>query len=121
MIGNFVQAVIRNSADDDARVGSGREVDIIDADSEASDDAAPGELRDHSCGHFGVGGEHRVGVARHFHNALGRGGGPQQPVREHFFAGSRFGKTESVTATSLVIMYPAASRNRSSPALDPPL
>ncbi len=73
MIGNFVQAVVRNPGDDDARFGGRRNVDIIHADAEASDDPAACQVLNHFGGHFRVGGEHRVGIARHFQNGVGLG------------------------------------------------
>ncbi len=51
-------------------VRGGRNVDIVHADAEAPDDAAALQLRDHVGSHFRVGGEHRVGVARHFQNGI---------------------------------------------------
>ena len=40
MIGDFVEAVIRDARDDDALAGSHRDIDVIDADPEPRDDPA---------------------------------------------------------------------------------
>jgi len=46
VVGDFIDAVIRNIADGDSALGGGGEVDVIEADATADDDAAAAEALD---------------------------------------------------------------------------
>ena len=81
MVGNFIEAIVRDARDHNSLSGGRGNVYIVHANAKAADDAAATELRDHLAGDFGVGGENRVGVFGDLEDGVRLGFGREVQVR----------------------------------------
>jgi len=104
VIGNFIDAIIGNLGDHDSRCRGCRQIDVVHANSEARNDLALLHLANHVRIDLGIRDEQRIGIFSRRHDAFGVGAEAMRnsaPARETTArARSRFGNTESATATN---------------------
>ena len=66
---HFVDAVVRNVADDDSRFGSGVQIEVVGSDTVAHDDAAAPELANHLGRQTNAAGQYSFSLAAQFQSS----------------------------------------------------